>query len=389
MTSIALLSKKSFSQESISDSSNVIVGAERMNEYLPLLKGKNIALVINQTSMVGKTLLIDTLLHSGIRIKKIFAPEHGIRGIADAGEQIASDTDLKSGIPIVSIYGKNFKPTAEQLKGIDIVIYDIQDVGVRFYTYISTLHYVMEACAENNVELLILDRPDPNGFYVDGPVLDSAFHSFVGVDPIPIVYGMTPAEYALMLNGEHWLNNGAQCKLQYVLCENYDHNTMYRLPVNPSPNLRNMTAIYLYPSVCLFEGTMASVGRGTDKPFMLIGYPDFAKGKVNFTPQSVTGATNPPYLNKKCSGYDLSVFNTGFFVWNKHVMLRWLEELYDSYPIRENFFTDYFDKLAGNDELRKQIEKSTPEMDIRRSWEPKLSQFKDIRKKYLLYKDFD
>lgn len=380
---------RSYSQPNISDSSNVIVGAERMNDYLPLLRGKNIALLVNQTSLVGKTFLIDTLLHSGINIKKIFAPEHGFRGNADAGEEIKNDTDVTTGIPIVSLYGKDHKPTHDQLKGIDLMVYDIQDVGVRFYTYISTLHYVMEACSENNVELLILDRPNPNGFYVDGPVLDSAFHSFVGVDPIPIVYGMTPAEYALMLNGEHWLGNGIQCKVRYVLCENYDHNTMYRLPENPSPNLRSMTAIYLYPSLCLFEGTQVSVGRGTDKPFVLIGYPGFKKGRIRFTPESVSGAKNPPYLKKECAGYDLSGLNTGFFVWNKHIMLRWVEEFYDSYPEKEKFFTGYFDKLAGTDELRKQIEKGTPEMEIRRSWEPKLSEFKVIRKKYLLYGDFE
>jgi len=382
-------SQKSFSQESSSDSTRVVVGAERMSQYLSILRGKNIALVVNQTSVVGKTLLLDTLLHSGIAVKKIFAPEHGFRGSADAGEHIVSDTDLNTGVPVVSLYGKNFKPTPEQLKGIDLVVYDIQDVGVRFYTYISTLHYVMEACAENNVELLILDRPNPNGFYVDGPVLDSAFHSFIGIDPIPIVYGMTPAEYAAMLNGEHWLKNGVQCKLQYVRCENYHHKTLYTLPVNPSPNLRTMTAIYLYPSVCLFEGTQVSVGRGTDKPFTQIGYPNFEKGKTTFTPQSVSGATNPPYLNKKCSGYDLSIFNTGYFVWSNRIMLGWLQDFYNSYPDKEKFFTDYFDKLAGTDQLRKQIEKVVPEMEIRRSWEPKLSEFKTIRKKYLLYRDFE
>ena len=379
----------SFSQPKISDSSNVIVGAERMSEYLPLMQHKNVGLVVNQTSLVGKTFLIDTLLHSGITIKNIFAPEHGFRGIADAGEVLENDTDVQTGIPIVSLYGKEHKPTPAQLKGIDLMVYDIQDVGVRFYTYISTLHYVMEACAENNVELLILDRPNPNGFYVDGPVLDSAFRSFVGLDPIPIVYGMTPAEYAVMLNGEHWLSGGVQCKIQYVLCENYDHGRMYRLPVNPSPNLRSMTAIYLYPSLCLFEGTQVSVGRGTDKPFIVIGYPDFKKGKTIFTPQSVNGATNPPYLQKQCSGYDLSGLNTGFFVWNKHIMLRWIEEFYDFYPEKEKFFTNYFDKLAGTAELRKQIEKGVPEMEIRRSWEPKLGEFKTIRKKYLLYGDFE
>ncbi len=382
-----LFSLPGFSQQEIPDTS-VIVGAERTQEYLPLLKQKNIALVVNQTSVIGKTFLADSLLALHVAVKKIFSPEHGFLGSADAGAEVESDVDLKTGIPIISLYGKSFKPTAGQLNGIDMVVYDIQDVGVRFYTFISTLHYVMEACAENNVELLILDRPDPNGFYVDGPVLDSAFHSFVGVDPVPIVYGMTPAEYAAMLNGEYWLQNGVQCKLQYVLCENYDHKTMYSLPVNPSPNLRSMTAVYLYPSVCLFEGTIASVGRGTDQPFAKIGYPDFKNGKMKFTPVSMSGAINPPYLNKECSGYDLSGFNTGFFVWNKHLILRWVEDFYEAYPEKEKFFTDYFEKLAGTDQLRKQIQNGTAEMEIRRSWEPKLGEFKLIRKKYLLYQDF-
>ncbi len=370
------------------DSLPVITGAERMEAYLPLIRNKNIALVVNQTSVVGETLLPDTLLALHCQIKKIFAPEHGFRGAADAGEFVSNDVDAATGIPIVSLYGKNFKPTSDQLKGIDIMIYDIQDVGVRFYTFISTLHYLMEACAENNIELLILDRPDPNGFYVDGPVLDSSFQSFVGVDPVPIVYGMTPAEYASMVNGEHWLHNGVQCKMQYVLCANYDHHSSYELPVNPSPNLRSMTAIYLYPSLCFFEGTQVSVGRGTDKPFMLIGYPGFKNCKVSFKPSSISGAQHPPYQDKQCDGYDLSGLNKGFFIEENHLVLRWLMEFYKSYPEKEKFFTDYFDQLAGNQQLRKQIEQGTPEMEIRRSWEPKLSEFKTIRKKYLLYRDF-
>ncbi|MFI5135985.1 MAG: exo-beta-N-acetylmuramidase NamZ domain-containing protein [Chitinophagales bacterium] len=388
-TAVFLFSLSAKAQAPSTGSLHVIVGAERTSEYLPQLTGKNVALVVNQTSLIGKTHIVDSLLSLHIAVKKIFAPEHGFRGTAGAGVEISDSTDSKTGIPIISLYGKNFKPTPQQLKGINIVVYDIQDVGVRFYTFISTLHYVMEACAENHVWLLILDRPDPNGFYVDGPVLDSAFHSFVGVDPVPIVYGMTPAEYASMLNGEHWLKNGEQCDLHYVLCENYTHKTLYQLPVNPSPNLRNMTAIYLYPSLCLFEGTEVSVGRGTDKPFVQIGYPGFKSGNIKFIPRSAPGATNIFYLDQECSGFDLSGLNEGFFAERKHIFLQWLMEFYYSSPKKKEFFTDYFDKLVGNDELRDQIEKGTPEMEIRRSWEPQLSEFKTIRKKYLLYTDFE
>lgn len=367
----------------------VVTGAERTGEYLPLLRGKNIALVVNQTSVVGKKHLVDTLLYHGIRIKKIFAPEHGFRGDADAGEEINSSIDAKTKIPIVSIYGQRTKPTPADLAGVDILVYDIQDVGVRFYTYVSTLHYVMEACAENNIPLLILDRPNPNGHYIDGPVLDSAFASFVGVDRVPVVYGMTPAEYARMLNGEQWLKSKATCMLSYVACTGYDHKTFYSLPVNPSPNLRSMTAIYLYPSICFFEGTPISVGRGTTLPFMLIGYPGFKNGNTTFKPLSLPGAKNPPYLNQECEGLNLSGLNTGFFREQPHLMLHWLLSMYDSYPEKDKFFTPFFDKLAGTDQLRKQIVQRLPEMEIRRSWEPALSQFKNIRKKYLLYPDFD
>jgi len=376
-------------QSTTKAASQVVVGAERTSEYLPLLSGKNVALVVNQTSLIGKTHLVDSLISLHIAVKKIFAPEHGFRGNMGAGVQISDSMDPKTGTQIISLYGNNFKPTSDQLKGINIVVYDIQDVGVRFYTFISTLHYVMEACAENHVSLLVLDRPDPNGFYVDGPVLDSAFSSFVGVDRVPIVYGMTPAEYASMLNGEHWLKNGVRCDLHVVPCENYTHKTLYQLPVNPSPNLRSMNAIYLYPSLCLFEGTTVSVGRGTDKPFTQIGYPGFKSGNIKFTPRSVPGATNIYYLDQECSGFDLSGLNEGFFEERKHLFLQWLMEFYFSYPKKKEFFTDYFDKLAGTDELRKQIERGTPEMEIRRSWDPKLNEFKTIRKKYLLYTDFE
>lgn len=364
-------------------------GAENIASYLPDLKGKNIALVVNQTSVVGNKHLVDTLLDLGIFIKKIFAPEHGFRGDADAGENLASSTDLQTNIPIISIYGKQLKPTPQNLVGIDMVVYDIQDVGVRFYTYVSTLHYVLEACAENKVPLLVLDRPDPNGYYVDGPVLNADFKSFVGMDPVPVVYGMTPAEYAKMLVGENWIAAAEDCRLSYVLCEGYDHTMLYNLPVNPSPNLRSMTAIYLYPSLCFFEGTPVSVGRGTNKPFMLIGYPGFKGGNAGFNPKIMEGAKNPPYLNQVCKGYDLSGLNTGFFKDNPRLMLHWLADFYTSYPEKEKFFTPFFDKLAGNDQLRRQIENGASEMEIRRSWEPELSAFKVMRKKYLLYRDFD
>lgn len=372
-----------------SSSAQVIVGAERTGQYLAELKGKNIALVVNQTSLIGKRHLADTLLALGIHIKKIFAPEHGFRGDADAGEDISTATDAKTNLPVISIYGKQLKPTPENLSGIDLVIYDIQDVGVRFYTYVSTLHYVMEACAENNVTLLVLDRPNPNGYYVDGPVMEPQFSSFIGMDPVPVVYGMTPAEYAQMLNGERWLNGQITCNLKYVLCQGYDHKTFYSLPVNPSPNLRSMTAIHLYPSICFLEGTPVSVGRGTDQPFVLIGYPGYKNGNAVFNPKSLPGAKNPPYLNQVCMGYNLSGLNTGFFKENNRLMLHWLVDFYTTYPEKEKFFTPFFDKLAGTDLLRRQIEKGTPEMEIRRSWEPALSQFKQIRKKYLLYPDFD
>ncbi|MBA3647043.1 MAG: DUF1343 domain-containing protein [Chitinophagales bacterium] len=368
---------------------NVTTGAERTEQYVNYLKNKNIALCVNQTSVLGNKNLIDTLLHYHLTIKKIFAPEHGFRGKGDAGENILNTIDSATKIPVISLYGNHLKPQPADLNDLDVIVYDIQDVGVRCYTYISTLHYLMESCAENNIELFILDRPDPNGFYVDGPVLDTAFRSFVGLDPVPLVYGMTTAEYALMLNGERWLSNGEQCKLRYVTCGGYDHNMMYSLPVTPSPNLRDMTAIYLYPSLCFFEGTTVSVGRGTDKPFKVIGFPLFKGGNVVFTPVSMAGAKNPPYLNVKCHGKDLSGLNTGFFFENKKILLQWLMTMYEATPGKDKFFIPFFDKLAGTDKLRIQIEKGVAEMEIRRSWEPGLSQYKVTRKKYLLYPDFD
>lgn len=368
----------------------VVTGAMQMGEYLPLLNNQRIAVVANPTSVIGKTHLVDSLVALKVNIKKIFAPEHGFRGQEEAGATVSNTKDAKTGVEVISLYGQHNKPTAEDLSGVDLVIFDIQDVGARFYTYISTLQLVMEACAENKKTLLILDRPNPNGFYVDGPVLDKKFSSFVGMNTIPVVYGLTIAEYALMLNGEHWLKDSLQCHLKYVALKNYDHKTYYELPVKPSPNLPNMTAVYLYPSLCMFEGTAVSVGRGTDKPFQVIGCPDFKEGAYTFIPKSIPGvANNPPFLGMVCKGFDLREFGDIYIKNLKQLYLFWLQSMYESSPNKEHFFNDFFDKLAGTDELRKQIIAGKTEPEIRKSWEKDLNHFKEIRKKYLLYKDFE
>ncbi|MEK7257001.1 MAG: DUF1343 domain-containing protein, partial [Bacteroidota bacterium] len=284
----------------------IIVGAERMQEYLPLLQGKKIALVVNHTSLVGETHLADTLFQLGIQIEKIFAPEHGFRGTASDGETVKDSKDAATGIPILSLYGSKKKPDRQDLANLDLVIFDIQDVGARFYTFIYTMTYVMEACAENNLPLLVLDRPNPNGHFVDGNILKPSHRSFVGLHEIPVVNGMTVGEYAKMVNGEGWLAGGVRCDLKVIACENYDHRTAYDLPVKPSPNLPNMRAVYLYPSICFFEGTVVSVGRGTDKQFQVIGAPGFEKGNFSFTPRPMEGAKNPPQEGKVCNGYDLT-----------------------------------------------------------------------------------
>ncbi len=365
-------------------------GDMQLEKYLPLLKGKKIALVANQTSVIGNTHLVDTLRGLQMDIKVIFAPEHGFRGNADAGEHVENMMDAKTGIPVVSLYGSHYMPTSDELKGIDVVVFDIQDVGVRFYTYISTLHYLMEACAANKVKLLILDRPNPNGFYVDGPMLDPQFKSFVGLDLVPLVYGMTMAEYALMLNGEHYLRDSLFCQLEFVKVENYVHSDFFELPVKPSPNLPNMASINLYPSLGLFEGTVVSVGRGTDKPFQVIGNPKYTKGSYSFTPRSIPGASkNPPFKGVECKGYDLSLFGDVYIRNSKKLYLFWLKDFYDQYPVKKKFFNDFFDKLAGTDLLRKQIINGDSEEKIRASWQADIKKFKAIRKKYLLYDDFE
>ncbi|MCD6113216.1 MAG: DUF1343 domain-containing protein [Bacteroidales bacterium] len=364
----------------------IITGAERTEVYLPWIKDKNIAVVVNHTSMIGKTHIVDSLLNIGIKIKTIFSPEHGFKGKADAGFLVNNNTDEDTGIKIISLYSSHKKPTKDDLKDISAVIFDIQDVGVRFYTYISTMTYVMEACAENNILFIILDRPNPNGFYVDGPVLDKKFKSFVGLHPVPVVYGMTIAEYALMVNNEGWLKNNVKCKIKYVKLLNYTHSSLYQLPVKPSPNLPNMKSVYLYPSLCFFEGTIISVGRGTKTPFQIIGHPDYKDKNFSFTPVSIPGASKyPKYENIKCYGLDLSNSDS-MILKSKKINLSWLINMYNNFKY-DDFFNNYFDKLAGNSNLRHQIINSSSEKAIRKSWKKDIKKFMKIRKKYLLYED--
>ncbi len=369
----------------VKTSADIKTGAQQMELYLPMLKNKTIALVGNQTSLIGKTLVLDTLLSMGVKINKVFGPEHGFRGTADAGDNVKTAKDTKTGLPVISLYGKKEKPSAADLKDIDVVIFDIQDVGVRFYTYLSTLHYVMEACAENNKMLIVLDRPNPNGYYIDGPVLEEKYRSYVGLDPVPIVYGMTIGEYALMINGEKWLKGGVRCNLKVIPIKGYEHSNLYELPVKPSPNLPNMASVYLYPSLALFEGTVVSVGRGTDMPFEVIGYPGLQNTKFSFTPQSTPGALNPPYKDQVCYGFDLRNFGELYIKNTKCIYLYWLEGTYKNSPDKSTYFLSYFNMLAGTGTLKQQIMDGIPEKDIRKSWEPGLMKFKEIRKKYLLY----
>ncbi|WP_235298378.1 exo-beta-N-acetylmuramidase NamZ family protein [Portibacter marinus] len=366
---------------------SISVGAEQMGAYYPYIKDRKIGLVVNQTSMVNDKHLVDTLLELEADIAAIFAPEHGFRGEADAGEHITSGKDPLTGVNIVSIYGKNKKPTKEQLAGIDLMIFDIQDVGARFYTYISTLHYIMEACAENNIPLLVLDRPNPNGFFVDGPVLDKNYKSFVGMHKIPVVHGMTVGEYAKMINGENWLPDGMQCELVVIPCVNYTHNMTYDLPIKPSPNLPNLRSILLYPSICFFEGTKISIGRGTDKQFQLIGHPELDNYEFTFTPESKPGATSPKLQGQKCYGRDLTELSVDYLKGVAKLDLSYLLEAYQAFPDKEEFFlkSSFFDRLAGSDQLRKQIQAGLSEKEIRASWEPALSNYKRTRSKYLIY----
>lgn len=387
----------------------ILPAAYRTSVYVPLLKDKRVGVFANQTSVVGNTNLIDTLLKLGINITKIFSPEHGFRGNADAGAATGNSVDSATHIPIVSLYGKKNKPTAEDLNDVDILLFDIQDVGVRFYTYISSLQYFMEAAAENRKPMMLLDRPNPNGFYVDGPILDTNYKSFIGMQPIPVVYGMTIGEYAMMISGEGWLStNAANKKFAWyknfaqnstdtpfhflvIKCANYDHNSKYQLPVKPSPNLPDMGSVYWYPSTCFFEGTNISEGRGTDKPFQVFGAPSLPKNMFAFTPVSKQGAISPKYVNQVCFGWNMSDIKPD----DKQLNLSYLIQAYKLFPQKDSFFINpksgdyFFNKLAGNAILMQQLKDGKTEEKIRTSWQPALIKFKALRKKYLLYEDFE
>jgi uncharacterized protein YbbC (DUF1343 family) len=361
---------------------DVLIGAQQLEVLLPKLSGKKVALVVNNTSVIGRTHLTDTLIASGVQIKKIFAPEHGFRGTADAGEHVKDGIDIKTGLPLVSLYGNNKKPTSEQLADVDILIFDIQDVGVRFYTYISTMHYIMEACAEQKKKLIILDRPNPNGNYVDGPVLEPQFKSFLGMHPIPLVHGLTVGELANMVNGEGWLQNKLTCDLEVIPVKNWTHAQPWSLNEKPSPNLPNDQAIVLYPSLGLFEGTVMSVGRGTQMPFQIVGHPDLKGMEFQFTPVSIPGmAKNPLYENKVCYGLDLRNIKA-----DRKLDLQYLLQMYQAFPEKSKFFNDKnFDTHLGTSTLREQIKRGITENEIRRSWAEKLEEYKKKRTKYLLY----
>ena len=358
--------------------SQIKTGAERTNRYIPLIKDKKVAIVGNQTSIIDKKHIVDSLLSLDINLIKIFSPEHGFRGKEDAGTKIIDGKDKKTGLQIISLYGKNKKPTQDQLQGVEIVIFDIQDVGARFYTYISTLHYVMESCGENNIPIIILDRPNPNGHYIDGPILEKKFSSFVGMHPVPIVHGMTIGEYSKMINGEKWIKNS--CKLTVIEMENYNRNMSYELPIKPSPNLPNNKSINLYPSLCLFEGTNVSIGRGTEFPFQHFGAPYFKKSYY-FTPTSREGSKNPKYKNIKCFGTNLRLQD----LYLTSLNLNWIISSYNECTEKEKFFNNFFDKLAGTNKLRKQIISGKTEKEIKSSWKKDLSDFSIIRNKYLIY----
>jgi len=374
-----------FNYLSFSQENNLIsVGSNQLDEYLPEIKNLNIAVIANSTSRIKSNKssihLIDSLLKLNINVKKVFSPEHGFRGEADAGEKIKNSIDLKTGLEIVSLYGSNKKPSKEQLKGLEILIFDIQDVGARFYTYISTLHYVMEAAAENNIKLILLDRPNPNAHYVDGPILDPNFKSFIGMHPVPIVHGMTIGEYAKMINSEGWLKNKIKCDIKIIEIKNYNRAVIYDLPVKPSPNLPNMQSINLYPSLCLFERTSVSIGRGTNLQFQIIGNPEWVNKSFAFTPISMPGAKNPKHINKKCYGEDLRSYPL-----LNEINLSWIINAYNNSNDKKTFFKSGFNKLAGNQKLQKQIIDGVSEKDIKLSWKEGIDKFKMIRSKYLIY----
>jgi len=378
----------------VSQKTKIRTGAEQTDKYVPYLKGKRVAILANQTSIIGKTHLVDSLSRLGIKIVKVFGPEHGFRGNASAGTAVTDETDVATGIPIVSLYGKKNKPTKEDLADVDIMIYDLQDVGCRFYTNINALARLMEACQENGKELLILDRPNPNGYLIDGPILDTQFKSGIGMFPLPIAHGLTVGEFAQMANGEGWLTNKVKCKLTIIKVANYDHSMPYTLPVPPSPNLNTQQGVMLYPSTCLFEGTYLNHGRGTYFPFTVIGSPEL-KGKYEFsyTPTSIKGmAETPLFMNQVCYGLDLRNYDIEQLRKKKQINLQWMMELYKASPNKEKFFDSrlsremgVIERLAGSALFRQQIIDGKSEKEIRDSWEPGLSEYKKMRKKYLLY----
>ena len=365
------------------DKAHYASAAMQLDDYLPLIEGKRVGVVGNQTSIIGDTHLVDTLLSLGVNIKKIYTPEHGFRGTADAGAKVNSGKDEKTGIPIVSLYGKSKKPTAEMLQDVDIVLFDLQDVGVRFYTYISTMSYVMEAAAENGLPVIVLDRPNPNGFYVDGPVLKPENKSFVGMHQVPVVYGMTIGEYAKMVNGEGWLKDGVTCDLTVIPIKNYNRNAIYELPVKPSPNLPNWESVYLYPTLCFFEGSIVSIGRGTETPFQVYGHPNM-RGGYTFTPKSTSGASKPLLEGQRCRGENLVEFAHDYLNNTDQLHMEWVMEAYQQLKDK-GFFKDYFRLLSGDKQLQRDIENGKSADEIRASWEDDLAAFKAVRAKYLMY----
>ena len=368
----------------LTSAAQVQPAAANTEAYIPKLRGKKIGVVANQASVIkepGKQKhLVDLLLENNVNLVGVFAPEHGFRGTADAGEKVSDEKDHKTQLPIFSLYGKNRKPAATQLKGIDLMVFDLQDVGVRFFTYLSTLHYVMEACAEQGIPLIVLDRPNPNAHYIDGPVLNLKYQSFVGMHPVPIVYGMTIGEYAKMINGEGWLKGSIRCKLDVIPIQNYTHNTPYALPTRPSPNLPNAQAVALYPSLCLLEPTLVSVGRGTNQQFQIYGHPSYNNYKFNFTPQPNFGSKNPKHMGEICYGKDLTQIEKP-----KRIELQWLLDAYSNFPDKDTFFLKGFERISGVSSLKNQLIKGIPEPEIRKSWLEELNKFKRLRTKYLIY----
>ena len=396
--SIIWLMQSACAQRKLNTSMQIEIspGANQVEKYLPLLKGKRVGVFANQTSLINQTHLVDSLQQLGVRIVKIFGPEHGFRGKADAGEHVDNNLDSKTGIPIISLYGDHKKPTAADVKDLDVMLFDIQDVGVRFYTFISSLQYFMEAALEQNKQLIILDRPNPNGFYIDGPVLDTNFKSFVGMQPVPVVYGMTIGEYAKMIYGEKWISKESfkskTLPIIIIPCLNYTHLSKYELPVFPSPNLKEMQSIYIYPSTCFFEGTVISEGRGTEKPFQIFGHPLLPNNLYSFMPKPNEGAKSSKCFNQLCYGWNVSTSKENMLaLLNQKIQLKYLIDAYRLFPEKDSFFlkNNFFNKLAGNDLLMSQIKNGIAEVDIRKSWEPGLIKFRSIRKKYLLYPDFE